>query len=77
MNIFIPITDEMLELGIMPDELVAYQPGNSLLSQLPTAPPLLLDQSRLRINRSPGTTPSSIAVPALSSSTYLAGALLG
>lgn len=73
MKVFIPITDEMLEQGMIPDELVAYQPGQPLLSQLQTAP----SQSSSSINRSPGPTPSSDAVPALSSSTYLAGAILG
>ncbi len=73
MKVFIPITDEMLEQGVIPDELVAYQPGQPLLSQLQTAPA----QSGTIVNRSPGPTPSSDAVPALSSSTYLAGAMLG
>lgn len=73
MKVFIPITDEMLEQGVIPDELVAYQPGRPLLSQLQTAPA----QSSAIVSRSPGPTPSSDAVPALSSSTYLAGAVLG
>lgn len=73
MKIFIPITDEMLEKGIIPDELVAYQSHLPLLSQLQTTP----DQSRSTVKRSPTPTPNSDAVPALSSSTYLAGALLG
>jgi len=73
MKVFIPITDEMLEKGIIPDELVGYRPGLPLLSQLHTTP----DQSRSTVKRSPTPTPNSDAVPALSSSTYLAGALLG
>lgn len=73
MKVFIPLTDEMLEQGIIPDELVAYQPGQPLLSQLQTAPA----QSSSMVNRSPGPTPNSDAIPALSSSTYLAGAMLG
>jgi len=75
MKVFIPITDEMLEPGLMPNELVAYQPGLPLLSQLDKAPSS--NQSSLRVNRSPGPTPSSEATPALSSSTYMAGAVLG
>ena len=75
MKVFIPLTDEMLEQGMIPDELVAYQPGRPLLSQLKTAPAPA--QSSLIVNRSPSPTPSSEALPALSSSTYLAGAMLG
>ena len=30
MKAFIPFTDEMLEQGFIPDELVAYQPGMAL-----------------------------------------------
>lgn len=75
MKVFIPITDEMLEHGLIADELVAYQPGLPLLSQLHTNPPS--NQSSLRVSRSPGATPSSEATPALSSSTYMAGAALG
>lgn len=75
MKIFIPLTDEMLEQGIIPDELVAYQAGHPLLSQLKTIPAPV--QSSSSINRSPSPTPSSEAVPALSSSTYMAGAMLG
>ena len=73
MIVFIPITDEMLEKGVIPDELVAYQPGIVLLNQLQTAPV----QSRSTVKKSPTATPNSDAVPALSSSTYLAGATLG
>ena len=73
MRVFIPITDEMLEKGMIPDELVAYQVGMPLLSQVQT----VSLQSRSTTRRSPTPTPSSDAVPALSSSTYLAGAALG
>jgi len=73
MKVFIPITDEMLEKGIIPEELVAYRPGLPLLSQLEIASV----QSRSTVNLSPTPTPNSDAVPALSSSTYMAGALLG
>ena len=68
MKIFIPITDEMLEQGLVPDKLIAYQPGQPLLSQLQAGTPPV--QSRSTIKRSPSLTPSSIADPALSSSTY-------
>ena len=73
MKVFIPVTDEMLEQGVLPDELVAYQPGHPLLSLLRT--PAVQSKSTLML--SPNTTPNSDALPALSSSTYLAGALLG
>jgi len=75
MKVFTPITDEMLERGLIPDELIAYQPGQPLLSQFRTVPSSC--QSSLRVKRSPGPTPSSEATPALSSSTYMAGAVLG
>jgi len=68
MNIFIPITDDMLEQDVVPDKLVPYQPGQPLLSQLQTHTSPA--QSRSTTNRSPNLTPSSIADPALSSSTY-------
>lgn len=73
MKVFIPISDDMLEQGLIPDELKAYQPGLPLLSQF-QAEPL---QSSSTVKRSPRLTPSDDAVPALSSSTYLAGAILG
>lgn len=75
MKIFIPISDEMLERGELPDEPVAYQPGQTLLSQLQTVPTPV--QSSSTVNTSPKPTPSSAAAPALSSSTYIAGATLG
>lgn len=75
MKVFIPFTDEMLEQGLIPDELVAYQPGRPLLSQLQSTG--ALNQSSSTVSTSPRPTPSSEAVPALSSSTYLAGAMLG
>lgn len=74
MKVFIPISDEMLEQGAIPEDLVAYHPDKLLLSQVKTSASA---QSRLSVNREPGPTPSSDATPALSSSTYLAGARLG
>lgn len=68
MRVFIPITDEMLEKGVFPEELLAYQAVLPLLSQY---------QSSSKVKMSPGPTPSSAATPALSSSTYMAGLLLG
>ena len=75
MRVFIPLSDEMLESGMFPGEPVVYQPGQALLSQQKTvsAPA----QSSSIINESPTPTPNSDAIPALSSSTYLAGATLG
>jgi len=73
MKVFVPITDEMLDKGLIPDDLVAYQAGRLLLSQLQVTPA----QSRSSTKRSPAVTPNSDASPALSSSTYMAGAALG
>lgn len=73
MKVFVPFTDEMLDKDLVLDELVAYQRGQILLSQLQTAPL----QSRSSVKRSPAATPSADAAPALSSSTYMAGAALG
>lgn len=75
MKIFIPLSDEMLEKGMIPDGLVAYQPGLPVLGQLETnhAPA----QSSLMMSESPGPTPNSDALPAFSSSTYMAGRTLG
>ena len=73
MKVFVPITDEMLDKGLIPDDLVAYQAGRLLLSQLQTTPA----QSRSISKRSPISTPNSAAVPAFNSSTNLAGSLLG
>mgnify|MGYP007044785338 FL=1 len=75
MKVFIPITDEMLEQGLIPDELVAYQTGHPVLSQFQSHRDTA--HSRSRMSESPGPTPSSDAIPALSSSTYMAGLLLG
>lgn len=66
MKVFIPITDEMVEKGILPDEMVAYRPELLVLSQLKNSP----NQSKSSVNRSPTPTPNSDATPALSSSTY-------
>jgi|GEM_PF-2250226 len=75
MKVFIPITDEMLEKGLIPDDLVAFRHGQLLMSQFQTSPQAT--QSKSINNRSPMSTPSSDAVPALSSRTYMAGLMLG
>lgn len=75
MKVFIPITDEMLELGLIPDDLVVFRPGQMLISQFQINPKVT--QSGSMSNRSPGKTSNSDAVPALSSSTYMAGLMLG
>ncbi len=74
MYVFIPITDEMLMEGIIPDELVTYHPGMPFLARHPTP---TVSQSKSTVKRSPTSIPSSEAVPAFNSSTNLAGALLG
>ena len=74
MKVFIPITDEMLEQGMLPDELAPYSPGQVTLSQLRHLP--ASSHSSSTDMRSPGPTPSSEAVPPLSSSTYMAGTTL-
>ena len=75
MKVFVPITDEMLERGDFVDPLVPYQPGRLLLSQCLETPEI--DQSMRNTSLSPGSSPSSEDFPALSSSTYLAGPVLG
>jgi len=75
MNVFIPITDEMLEQGLIPEDLAAYRPGLPLMSQF--LPMHTSDQSSLTVSVSPRPTPNAFADPALSSSTYLAGLILG
>lgn len=72
-KVFVPITDEMLEDGSFDEPLVPYQPGRLLFSQVAVADP----QSRCSTSVSPFTTPSSAALPPLSSSTYWAGPSLG
>lgn len=75
MKVFIPITDEMLEAGVIPAEPVAYQVGVPLLSQLQKTTSAV--QSRSSVSRSPTSTPSLAASPAFNSSTNLAGKALG
>lgn len=72
MKVFVPISDEMLMDGLIPNELVAYHPGMLLLAQQPP-----VAQSSSTVKRSPSSTPNSDAVPAFNSSTNMAGTLLG
>lgn len=75
MKVFIPITDEMLEKGLIPEDLVAFRPGQLLISETQTI--LMATQSKSIFNGSPSLTPNSKAIPALSSSTYIVGLWLG
>jgi len=75
MKVFVPLTDQMLEDNPNPGPLVPYQPGLPPISQL-TASARPNRQSSISTSSSPGCTPNSPALPALSSSTYLAGPAL-
>ena len=79
MKVFIPLTDDMLDALDCTDRLVPYTPGAIPLSVIPAAAQdrALGHQSMSSSRRSPGTTPSSAALPALSSRTYRAGPVLG
>jgi hypothetical protein len=73
MNVFIPVSDEILDHPELLYELVPYQVGMALARPASNDAP----QSRCNTSTSPATTPSSVAAPALSSSTYRAGPALG
>lgn len=87
MKVFVPLTDHMLDA--MPDDWdaddlpVPYRIGMIPLGSLeraadPPAPGLDAPlQSMSSCRTSPGSTPSSSALPAFSSSTYRAGPSLG
>ena len=75
MKVFIPITDEMIEKGLIPGELVPYHPGQTLLCG--DRQPETEIQSSKSVSSEPGPTPNRSAKPALSSRTYIAGPLLG
>ena len=75
MKVFIPLTDEMIEKGLIPNELVPYQPGQPLLSR--DGQQRKANQSSKSVSSEPGPTPKRSAKPALSSSTYIAGPVLG
>ena len=73
MKVFIPVGDEILDHPELLYLLVPYQAGMALTR--PARPDDV--QSRCSTITSPGTRPSSEAIPALSSSTYRAGPALG
>jgi hypothetical protein len=76
MKIFIPLHDAMLE-ELTPEDLpVPFQAGVVSLSQFETEV-LGTYQSNFKTNSSPGLASNSDALPEISSSTYIAGALLG
>lgn len=73
-RIFIPIGDEIMDHPDLLAQLVPYQPGYLL------APGEAVDAQSEASNssiRSPGSSPSSDALPAFSSNTYWAGPALG
>ena len=76
MKIFIPLCDDMLDQLEDPGALVPFQFGVPSISQVTASAPVE-SQSMKRSSSSPVLTPSSAALPALSSSTYRAGPLLG
>lgn len=77
MKQFVPLRDEDLYAAAAATlQIVPYQVGLSCHHALEVAAPAALDQ-RWNSTVSPTLTPSLSAVPPLSSSTYLAGALLG
>ncbi|TDR40304.1 hypothetical protein DFR29_1133 [Tahibacter aquaticus] len=86
MKVFVPLTDdELYALLAASVRLVPYQAGlpchhaleqTGKISDSPTATPASADQ-RWNSSLSPTLTPSLSAMPALSSSTYCAGALVG
>ena len=75
MKVFVPYHDAMMDDPAFAEMLVPYQPGLKTLNQIPD--PKSADQSRCKVMTSPGSRPSSDAIPALSSSTYMAGRSLG
>jgi hypothetical protein len=75
MKVFVPFNDAMMDDPGFAELLVPYQPGLQTLNQVPDLKSA--DQSRANVMTSPGTRPSSDAVPALSSNTYIAGPSLG
>jgi len=75
LKIFIPVNDSMPDTPDFGETLIPYQPGMVTIGQA-AACGHDCRQSRSNTNSSPGLTPSSLALPALSSSTYLAGPAL-
>ena len=74
MKVFVPMGDEIFDNPELLAELIPYQAGYPILGlkrqkdQLP---------DKYSTMRSPGSSPSSEALPALSSRTYRAGPALG
>lgn len=80
MKVFVPLTDdELYALLAASVKLVPYQAGlpcvHALEGAAATAP--ARGDQRWNSSLSPTLTPSLSAIPALSSSTYCAGALVG
>lgn len=77
-KVFVPLTDDMLDALDCADAPVPYPIGAIPFSAVVpgSAGDDVARQSRRSSSRSPGATPSSAALPALSSSTYLAGPVL-
>jgi hypothetical protein len=81
MKVFVPLTDdELYALLAASVKLVPYQTGLPCLHALEGAAVAAPDRGgdqRWNSSLSPTLTPSLSAIPALSSSTYFAGALVG
>lgn len=81
MKLFVPLSDDDLyEVDAQALRLVPYRVGlpchHAMGGPVPTLSAQIEDQ-RWNSSESPGLTPSLSAVPPLSSSTYMAGPLLG
>lgn len=81
MKLFVPLSDDDLyEVDAQPLRLIPYQVGLPCHHAMGGSTPKLSAQAeghRWNSSESPGLTPSLSAVPPLSSSTYMAGPLLG
>ena len=84
MKIFIPLCDEMLDQDMDLGALVPFQFGVPSVSQVTASAHVPSEasakpetQSMNSRSSSPGLTPNSSALPALSSKTYRAGPVLG
>lgn len=84
MKVFVPLTDDMLDAMDDGEAPVPYRLGVipvaslEILSEAPAREPLAAPRQSMSSSRtSPLSTPSSSALPALSSRTYRAGPVLG
>lgn len=81
MKLFVPLSDDDLyETDVQSLRLVPYQVGLPCHHAIGDLVPGLSAQAegqRWNSSESPGLTPSLSAIPPLSSSTYMAGPLLG